>query len=219
MKKIISFFIIVVLMLTIGGIIYVGASDDKVGIIDHAQMVKEKLRDEKEDIVVQISNSEQEVIITSKQLDTYVMNLEFATNEKVDKSNALDQLIKQKALYLLACKNGYEVEDKVVKEKIVETKNAINSDIEQKTFLKNYLEGLGISEDEYFEQLFDSYKVRLTIGKYKNSKLKPQLIKQDKTLSERDYTQKFNKKLDNYIEELINENVNKKDIVIEYSAN
>lgn len=216
MKKGFRIGIVLILVMLLSGVVTILASNDILGIREHGIKTKEKLEEKDDKVIVKISKGKETIILKNTQLDSYVMNLEFVRKEKVDKDAALKELIRNKSLYLLACDAGYEVDDNEVKKKILEVRNLINSDDKQRAFLDNYLSGLGISEDDYFEQLFDKYKVNLTIGNYKNNKLKLELIQLEPKLSG-NYTSEFTTKLDTYIDEMLDKQISDKHIIIEYN--
>lgn len=207
---------ILIIILIVGSYIYIGASDDKDGIREHGKKILETIEKNNSQAIASITNGEKTIELTKLQLDTFIMNLEFINKEKVDRNNALNSLIKQRALYMIACDEGYEVNDEEVEDKVAETQNVIKSDIEQQTFLKNYLSGLNISEEDYYKHIFDSYKVRLTIGNYKNNKLKKELMKIDSSLICKENSLDYNKALDKYIDEIYNQKMVDREILVEY---
>jgi hypothetical protein len=209
----------IVLILTIAtSIIYVGVNDDEFGMKEQGKKTRLLLEGKNDKNIAKIyteKNYKNNIIITENQLDSYVINLEFTTKQKVDKAAALKELIEYKSLYLLACEEGYEVNDDAIKKQISQTRDAINSSDEDKLILKNYLSGIGISEEEYFEQLFDKYKVNLTIGNYKNNKLKKELTELEPNLIGKDFTEDFNNKLDTYMDKMLDEKQRDNKITVE----
>lgn len=214
-KSIIGAVLFLVLLISIGTYNSSG-SDDIFGVKKQAIKTKEKEKEKNSKNIVKISKGKKNITITDKQLDIYVMNLEFTTKGKVDREVALKKIIRNKELYLLADEAGYSVNDKTVANKLDEVRKIVDENVEQKAFLKNYITGLGIDEDEYYDQIFDSYKENLTIGNYKNNKLKKELLEIEPSLKNKDFTEEFYEKLDGYIDSIIESELNSNRLFVEY---
>ncbi|PKM48873.1 MAG: hypothetical protein CVV02_18390 [Firmicutes bacterium HGW-Firmicutes-7] len=198
MKKKMMILSSIAIVLTLS-IMAVGANDDKEGIREHAKKVQEQTNNKESNVVAKVSSATTTIELTDTQVETYCLNSEYITKKPKDKKEALESMIKEKVEYLIACEEGYEVGNEVIEGKIKEAKAVINSDPEQKVFVQNYIEALGIDEDQYYNEVYDSYKISLTIGNYKNNYVKNEIIKKDKNLKYEEFTEEYYNALEDFM--------------------
>lgn len=107
---------------------------------------------------------------TKNQLDTYRLTMNQGGKEYSD-TELMDRLIKRTVLYDEAVRRGLTVTDAEIDEAIASTKDALNhSESKQaKEYLDSYLSGAGISEDQYWENVNETYKLALPIGKLQDT--------------------------------------------------
>ncbi len=103
---------------------------------------------------------------------------------------ALSQIIVKRSLYYYAIDNGYVIDDKVIQESIdknrEEMKTASNYD-DFTTFLK----GLNMTEDEYWTQEFDLYKLSYTLGEFKKAEKQKFAQKNEGQFDAQELNEKF----------------------------
>ncbi len=196
------------------------ANDDVKGVKDHGKQVKD-IMDESlntDNIVHIIDDQGNEEFISQLDLDTYVLNKEFIGKSEVIEKDALEELVDSKILYMEAVQLGYKITNEEVEETINTNKEIINNNQEHQIFLQNYLEGLNLSEEEYWRLVKKAYEKSLTVGKYKNSELKDSfeanLTKENKNYAER--SENYNKEFKDYTKNHIKDFKEKSGITVQY---
>ncbi|QNU68419.1 SurA N-terminal domain-containing protein [Ruminiclostridium herbifermentans] len=146
----------------------------------------EVLKNAGDDIVATVDGEK----ITKKGFDTYKL---FLSNSKDDMSDQqiLDKIIERNILYDLAIKESYSASDSELSSVIKTAQDVIKSDSQQYEAFKEYLIGLSMSEDEYWEIVIPAYEKAVTCGKYKKA-LKENFKKENKIVDEEELNTKFN---------------------------
>lgn len=211
--------IVFILVLATANAFVIFANDDKEGIKEHVKNIQEKINQKENNIVAKINSSMKSIDITDKQVITYCMNKEYLTKKPKDRKEALNEIVNEKVEYLIACEAGYEISDNVVKEKIEEVKVAIKENQEQKIFIENYMEALGLNEEEYYKNVFDAYKISLTIGNYKNNYINKEISKKNSKLLNTQYSEEYNQALDNFMKTIREKKISEKEIKVEIINN
>lgn len=214
MKKKLMILTSIAILLTLS-IMAIGANDDKEGIREHVKKIQEQINNDESKVVAKVSNATMTIKLTDMQVKTYCLNSEYITKEPKDEKEALESMIKEKVEYLIACEEGYEVSDEEIKGKIKEAKEAINSDPEQKVFVENFIKALGIDEDEYYNEVYDMYKISITIGTYKNDFVKKEIIKEDKSFKDNEFTEEYYNAVDDFMKGVRDKYISENKIKIE----
>lgn len=102
--------------------------------------------------------------ITDKELDAVkTMHPEFSNEQ------AKDEVVCDKLVYKEALKQGIVVTSQEIDDYVKQAREMIKQDPASKQMVDDYIKGLGLTEEEYWEKAKDEYKVQLTISKYKTS--------------------------------------------------
>lgn len=197
-KKIISLlslFILFILLICLTSIGYALSSNN---IKDFGENIKSILNSKDKDEVVLVVNGTN---IYKKQFDilkaTYI-----SSNPNITDKDVFDKLIERQLLFDEAVKNGVSISDEKVAEIIEYTKKAVHSNPTEYDRLKNYLKGLGVSEDEYWQQSTPTYKKMLIMGEYKNNHLKKAFEESNNITNKSELEQKFKQYYEQYINDL-----------------
>ena len=149
---------VIVIAILAGGIVYATSLSDRGKEIGKQSADIEK---NGSDRIVATINGEK---ITQKVFDKnkYVFNLNHTYTDK----EVLDKMIERRVLFAQAVSEGLEVGDEEVSAAVQTVKTTVEQDKEQAEFLNSYLEGLGISDEQYWTEIVPKeYKQVLTIDK------------------------------------------------------
>ncbi|WP_083826378.1 SurA N-terminal domain-containing protein [Clostridium sp. BNL1100] len=105
--------------------------------------------------------------ITKKGFDTYKVMIN--SENKLSDKEILDKIVESHVVYMQAVKEGFHVSDQQVEAAIKSAQEAIKMDSKQYEAFKEYLSGLKISENEYWESVKPAYKKALIRGAYNNA--------------------------------------------------
>jgi parvulin-like peptidyl-prolyl isomerase len=139
--------------------------------------------------------------ILSKDLEILKISSDLAEKE-VDEAEALDKLIEKQLVYNAAIESGIDVSDSEVDRIIEQTKQALEQDDDANAQQAEYIAGLGISEEEYWEMVKPIYKKMLIMGKYKNSFIKEQFIKENNITDAKAIEQEYAEYFKEHVESL-----------------
>lgn len=139
-----------------------------------------------------IFNKQVEIIKASNQLSGIDIN----------DTDIINSIIEKKLLFDDAIKNGIKITDVKVDEIVKSNQDAIKNNPEEYNNLKSYLSGLGIDENQYWENSKLTYKKLLVIGEYKNNYLKEKFKKESNITDKAELNTKFSEYYKNYVKEL-----------------
>lgn len=128
--------------------------------------------------------------ITKKGFDTYKLFLNSNEGNKLSDQQILDKILDRQVVYNQAIKEGMTASDEEVNSAIKSAQEAIKLDNKQYEAFKEYISGLNLSEDEYWESVKPAYKKALTCGKYKNV-LKGKYKEENKIQDAKELNSKF----------------------------
>ena len=157
-KPFYSLISVIVIAILAGSIVYATSLSDRGKEIGKQSADIEK---NGSDRIVATINGEK---ITQKVFDKnkYVFNLNHTYTDK----EVLDKMIERRVLFAQAVSEGLEVGDEEVSAAVEAVKTTVEQDKEQAEFLSSYLEGLGISDEQYWTEIVPKeYKQVLTIDK------------------------------------------------------
>ncbi|CAH2213481.1 SurA N-terminal domain-containing protein [Tepidibacter aestuarii] len=197
-KKIIMTIVaLVVLVISIG----VNADDfnDSTVNIQDTKVIKKMEKDIKaeknnnisDEIVLEIDDRK----ISKKDLNIAKISLNTDDNKKVEKV-----ITKRMATQKIAKDLGITATDDEVKEFIDKNKEAVNNNEEAKAQFESYIEGLGMTESQFWndKDIIRSYKETLITGKLKGQ-MRKELKEQNPSKSHNEIEQLMIDKLDNMI--------------------
>lgn len=108
-------------------------------------------------------------------------------NKAEVKSELKERIERKKALYLAAKEAGYNVTDEEIEQAVQETKEAIHAQKDSENEFKAVLNGMGVSENEYWELQKKQYEIDLLINKYMEDQMAKKEIGDKKNIANNDY--------------------------------
>lgn len=201
LNKLRTIALISVLVLAVGTYSFANASTvtDKGKEIGQQQANIYKSYNDSKEIAVSINGYN----VNKEDFEEYkfIMN----QNENYSDKELLDKIIREKAVYIEAMNQGFEVSDSEISTAIEEVKKLLreNENKDQYNYLKNYIDGLGITEDQYWsEKVTPIYRETFTANKLiDNLRLKYSKVNQITDSAGSD--SKFNDYLENYRNDLV----------------
>jgi hypothetical protein len=116
------------------------------------------------DVVATINGSD----VTKNEFDMYKAFTNY--NHDYSDKELLDKIIEKTVLFDEATAEGFSVTDNEINAEIEKVRDLIAKDPEQSDFFKNFIDGLGMTEEEYWEKIvFPGYKEVFTINKLSDS--------------------------------------------------
>lgn len=184
----------VIVVITCGSMVYASSVHDKGKEL--GQQVATIEKNGSNGMVANVDGYE----ITESALEIYKITAS-SFGDYSDKE-LLDNMIERRALYNQADSEGFEVSDEEVNVAIEAAKTALLQDEEQYKFLKEYLNGLGKSEDQYWSEMREEYKKDLATGKLYES-IREDFIKNNNFTDPNDIKSKFDVYWDAYKKDLV----------------
>ncbi len=105
--------------------------------------------------------------ISKKGFDTYKAMIN--SENKLSDKEILDKIVESHVVYTQAVKEGFHVSDQQVEAAIKSNQETLKKDSKQYEAFKEYIRGLKMNEDEYWESVKPAYKKTLMRGAYKNA--------------------------------------------------
>jgi|GEM_PF-6694529 len=140
--------------------------------------------------------------ITKKGFDTYKLFLNSNGESKLSDKQILDKIIDRQVVYNQAVKEGMTASESEVDSAVKAAQEAIKSESKQYEAFKDYISGLNLTEEAYWESVRPAYKKALTCGKYKNS-LKAKFKEDNKGKAISDLNAEFSKYYDGKVKALV----------------
>lgn len=122
---------------------------------------------------------------------------------------ALNQLIVKYSLYYYAINKGFLIDDETIKKSIEENREMIKTADNYSDFT-TFLEGLGMSEDEYWDSQFDLYKLNHVVDEFKIAK-KEEFAQENASKSDEQTAENFS----DYFMDIAEEAVTKQNIKLD----
>jgi hypothetical protein len=138
--------------------------------------------------------------ITKKGFETYKF-LVNSGEQKLSDSEMLNKIIDRQVIYKSAQRDGITVTDEEVLNAIHNAKDIITSDAERYKSFQDYIEGLNMTEEQYWESVKPVYKKALICGKYKNE-LKQKYKEENNITDKAELDSKFKPFFDDKVKEL-----------------
>ncbi|MCX8129333.1 MAG: SurA N-terminal domain-containing protein [Clostridia bacterium] len=129
--------------------------------------------------------------ITKKEFDTF-KTLYSASDNIPSDTELIEKMIKNEVIYEQAIKDNINVSEEELDKALQEQKDIIAKDRDANMSYKNYVSGLNITEEEYWEKAKEGIKKALIRGKYKN-KLKESFKEENPDIKDNEFQAKFNK--------------------------
>lgn len=139
--------------------------------------------------------------ITMKQFEAYKYTLNDSKQKMFSDREILDMLIDKELFYKEALNNGVSVSDSVVDETIKSQKELITKNEHEYNQIKDYIAGLGITEEQYWENSKTGYKRALICGQYKKI-LKKAYAEKNNIKDQNELNKQFEEYYKSYIKEL-----------------
>ncbi len=162
-RKISIALVLVISILVFGAVGYAAIQNNNVARLLGIEQAK-VLSSVGNDIVATIDGEK----ITIEGFDTYKLFLNSSEGNKLSDQQILDKILDRQVVYKQAIKEGMTASEEEVNLAIKSAQEAIELDSKQYEAFKEYISGLKLSEDEYWETVKPAYKKALTCGKYKN---------------------------------------------------
>lgn len=140
--------------------------------------------------------------ITKKVFESYKLSLNQG-NTKYSDDEVLDKIIEKKLLYKNAIADGIAVDDNDVDKYLQEVKNGLAQNSELGQRIKEYIEGLNITEDVYWEQVRSVYKSNGIISDYME-KLQAEYAEANNLTDKKEISDKFREYFKQFVEDLKN---------------
>lgn len=198
-KKFLYSAIVVVLVMIASGVVYATSISDKGKEI--GQEEAENNKNDSESIIAIVNGTE----ISQKSFNSYKIMLN--QNHKYSDKEILDKMIERIVLFNKALSGGFEATDEEVVDTVAEVKSVFVQDEEQYKFLKDYLDGMGVSEDQYWGEIVpEEYKQVLSVNKLYDS-LRNEFIKNNNLTDSKEIKSKFGSYWDEYKSDMVNKAV------------
>lgn len=200
-RKIIPITVLVVILSVIAtsGVVYGTSIMDRGKEIGRRQTAMQSSLKDPDEIVATINGQE----VTKQEFETFKL-LRNQNNSYTDRE-LLDKMIEKQVLYTEAVNQGFEATDDEVNAAIKDVKQALQEDQnqEQYEFLKNYLDELGITEEQYWSDfVVTEYKEVFSINNLEDS-LKANFIKENHISDAAKMNSAFDEYYDQYKKDLI----------------
>ncbi len=193
-KKIMGIISIVLVVLALSfGAVYAVQGDNLAKLFGKQQA--DILANAGNDIVATIDGEK----ISKKGFETYKLFINNGDNKLSDKQ-ILEKIIERKAINDEAIKEGLSATDEEVASLVNSAQNMKEND-ERYLAFKEYLGGLSMTEDQYWESVKPAYKKFITCGKFKNS-LKEKYAKENDIKDKTELDNNFRDYYNQYVQEL-----------------
>jgi hypothetical protein len=137
--------------------------------------------------------------ITKKGFDTYKFFVN-SDNKKLSDKEILDKIIDRQVIYNQALKEGISVTNEELENAIKSAQDLMKSNDQQYTAFKEYVSGLNMTEEQYWESVIPTYQKAITCGKLKNE-LKEKFAKENKIEDKSELEAKFRDYYDQYVKD------------------
>jgi|GEM_PF-1303842 len=192
--------IVIVIVLILGtGSVYAWMSIKNGIEIGEAQAEINKQFETNNEIVASVNGYE----ITKESFEVY-KSIMSQTGDYGDEE-LLDKLIEKKLMYSEAVAEGFTVTDDEIEAAIEDAKSllVLEENIEQYNFLKQYIEGLGITEEQYWTEIVKPiYRETFTINKL-TERLRANYDKENSSIDSQSTDGGFSDYLSKYKEDLV----------------
>jgi hypothetical protein len=155
---------LVAMLILACGVTYAALKPDSVSKLFGKQQ-SESLKNTGDSIVATIDGEK----ITKKGFDTYKLFLNGGDQSQLSDKQVLDKILDRQVIYNQAIKEGISVSDDEISSSIKSAQESIKAVSSQYESFKEYLSGLNMTENQYWESVKPTYKKALICGKYKNA--------------------------------------------------
>ena len=182
-KNILFTCILTLVIILFCGIVYATQGDNLAMIFGKQQA--EILANAGDSIVATIDGEK----ITKKGFDSYKLFVN-SGETKLSDSQILDKILERKVIYDEAVKDGIVATDEEIANAIKTAQSVISESNDQYISFKDYISGLNMTEDQYWESVKPAYKKFVTCGKFKNA-LKVKYSNDNKIADKTELNNKF----------------------------
>lgn len=188
-----SIFAISLVLVLIVSLLIVYAVDKSSNMSLVGKRLKE-IRSKEDKIIVTVDGKK----ITQNEFDVQKISRELGKTNLSDKE-ILDSLIEKQVVYNEAIKKGITISEEKIDEIIKLNQESIKQNPEYYEQLKGIIDGLGVTEDQYWIDAKPIYKKILIMGEYKNNFLKAKFMEENKDISNinEKYKEYYKKHIDN----------------------
>lgn len=151
-----------------------------------------------QDIVARIDGEP----VTKKVFDSYKLSLNSGVESKLSDEQILDKIVDRQVVYNQAVKEGMTASESEVDSAVKAAQEAIKSESKQYEAFKDYISGLNLTEEAYWESVRPAYKKALTCGNYKKA-LKAKFNEDNKEKAVSDLNAEFSKYYDEKVKALV----------------
>jgi len=156
---------------------------------------------EKSQVVAKVNGKE----IKSNSIEAMINSFEL-TGQKKSKKEIIEKIVIDELLLQQAEQNNIVISDEELNSVLEQLKDNFPRDEEGYKNFKNTLNGMGISEDEYWDMARPVYKKVFTIGKFKNKILRQDFLAKNTDIPEHEKNDKFEEYYLKYKKDLLDKN-------------
>ena len=196
MRKGIIRTILIVCLVVLLGVASVFAANIKDIMFQLGEKTRE-LDNEESDVIAVVDGAE----ILSKDLEILKVSSDLAERE-IDEAEALDKLIEKQLVYNAAIESGIKVSESEIDKIIKQTKQALKEDDAANAQHMEYIDGLGISEEEYWKMVKPIYEKMLIMGEYKNNFIKKKFIEENSITDQKSIEEEYAEYFKEHVESL-----------------
>ncbi len=151
-----------------------------------------------QDIVARIDGEP----VAKKVFDSYKLSLNSGVESKLSDEQILDKIIDRQVVCNQAVKEGMTVSEAEVDSGVKAARETMEADRETYAAFREYVKGLGLTEEAYWESVRPVYNKALTCGKYKKA-LKAKFREDNKEKAIHDLNAEFTKFYDEKVKALV----------------
>lgn len=192
-KSIVTILLVLVLIVSL---IIVYAVDENTNISLVGKRLKE-IRSKEDKVIVIIDGEE----ITQNEFDVQSISRELGNANQTDKE-ILDSLIEKQVVYNEAVRKGITISEDRIDEIIKLNQQSIKQNSEYYKQLRGIIDGLGITEEQYWKDAIPIYNKILVMGEYKNNYLKLKFMEENKNKDITNISEEYKEYYKKHIESL-----------------
>lgn len=140
--------------------------------------------------------------ITKKGFDSYKLFIN-SGETKLSDSQILDKILDRKVIYDKAIQDGIVATDEEINSALKTAQRVMSENHDQYEAFKDYIRGLNMTEDQYWDSVKPAYKKFVICGKYKNT-LKEKYGEDNKIEDKTELNNKFRDYYNQYVNDLKN---------------
>lgn len=131
-------------------------------------------------------------VVSKKEIEKRVKNIDENLGDSFKKSveEIVEDKVSEQALYMYACDNKYDVSDEELDILIDDIKDEIQG-TEEKELIDDFIDGSGMTQEEYWDMVKERYRVTETINKCLKDYEKKQIAKKNIDIEDDNYNEEI----------------------------